>query len=82
MKTKFLLVFWTVNSPNGPKTKTSSFSFNLSIVGVTIPSEIIAPLIELIEKKSKQSKPDPIEFYITSPGGYLTYCFDKNTWKS
>lgn len=46
----------------------------------TLPYTIIAPLIREIKKRMIQTNPQPIEFYITSDGGYLDMAFDLITW--
>jgi ATP-dependent protease ClpP protease subunit len=46
----------------------------------SIPSTIIGPLIELIEKKKKEAEPDPIEVYVNSQGGDLWFAFEIIGW--
>lgn len=46
----------------------------------TIPHTIISPLIREIKKRIELAEPTPIDFYITSYGGYLSYAFDLITW--
>ena len=49
-------------------------------VDESFPKNIIAPFIELVDKKVKESNPTPINFHISSPGGFVQYCFDLISW--
>jgi len=42
----------------------------------SIPQNIIQPLVEEIEKRSEFQHPKPLEFFINSPGGDLSYCYE------
>ncbi len=46
----------------------------------TIAKNIIAPLINEINIRSKSKTPAPINFYITSYGGYVKDAFDIISW--
>lgn len=54
--------------------------FLMGEVDDSFPQEIIAPFIEAVEKRVGKTDPSPIEMYITSFGGELTYCWDLITW--
>lgn len=45
-------------------------------INESIPESIIAPLISEINRKAREKKPLPIEIYINSTGGYLSFAFD------
>lgn len=49
-------------------------------VDETFPKNIIAPFIELVQTKVKESNPTAINIHISSPGGLVHYCFDLISW--
>lgn len=49
-------------------------------VDESFPKNIIAPFIELVQAKVKESNPTPIHIHISSWGGYCQYCFDLIAW--
>lgn len=48
----------------------------LGDIDSSIPINIIQPLVEEIEKRSEYANPKPLEFFINSNGGDLSYCYD------
>lgn len=49
-------------------------------VDETIAENIIAPLIKEINERKNLANPEPINFYITSYGGYVKDAFDLISW--
>lgn len=49
-------------------------------VDESFPKNIIAPFIELVQIKTKEANPSPINIHLSSPGGYVQYCFDLVSW--
>lgn len=42
----------------------------------SIPQNIIQPLVDEIERRSEYQNPKPLEFFINSGGGDLSYCYE------